>query len=1100
MNKSLLLVTGIIASMLLLTTPLFSQESLVKDINTAPAGFRPTNDYTELFCHCGEYLFFTVPGKELWRTDGTPAGTISLGDINKGYTQGVPNYFSSMTCSDNQLLYFIGNDGLHGWEIWTSDGTENGTAMLKDVTPGLGENGGGVSLFGMLGDTFYFVTDSDNNKEKELWKSNGTSNTTVMVADFPAFTSASYVMSSDTHHFFRTTNPLTEKDELWATDGTGANTIKLNDEFRFGVWANLGAKVMYSENDRSNNTYSLWMSDGTNGGTVMVKDFGNQYLQRFDDFNDKLLFGVYGETWISDGTEAGTTFLTSGYVDASITIDNYFYGLGYDFSSGSYRLFKTDGVSVETTDFHYGNLGDISMHHDIPVIGNNLFFQYADENVGQEPGIYNLSTGSFGLIEDIHPGVNGSSPRAWSVLDGRVYFLADDGISGVEIWTTDGTADGTHLLKHILNETASAFRSTYNSLIDVTPSEGKLQLLVEPQPQKSAIYTSDGTESRTIPKIEFDIPSLTMFGRAGNDLIYFNDRKFYKTNGATEVVTLVKDVSNDVNSLGYMLMPHYSLGDKLIFKFGVYGGNLAFGDEFWITDGTEAGTHILKDINPGLPGGVSNEAAILGSKLIFQGTEPSSGSELWVTDGTEAGTVLLKDINPGAEGSSVHGFAVFGDKVIFGAMEVAYGGEVWITDGTAAGTTLLADIVPGPVGSEARHFRAGDNFVFFSAYDAEKGWTSWRTDGTADGTMMIVDVIPGNNKGDYPINLNVIGDKFYFGANDEVHGPELWVTDGTVSGTHILDVVPGSAGSNPLLVTDINGVAYFKGDASLWRTNGTAQGTFKVSNLEPFYITVLNNWVYFTALHPDYGIELFKVEFTKLNQEIIADAVQEKTFGDSPFQIPASATSGLPVEVASSDELMVENNAAVILKPGTVAITIRQNGDALFNAAAEVSYTFCVLPAKPEISVSGVSSAEPFLTSSAETGNQWFADNVEVAGANEKVYMPEESSVFKVNVTIDGCTSPFSDEEVVLITGIPESENQLVFYPNPAKDHIKIQASGRQEKVQVNIVDLQGKAIENFQIRTNESVVHSLRSYQPGIYIIEIVTSGGTVYNKFVKE
>ena len=69
--------------------------------------------------------------------------------------------------------------------------------------------------------------------------------------------------------------------------------------------------------------------------------------------------------------------------------------------------------------------------------------------------------------------------------------------------------------------------------------------------------------------------------------------------------------------------------------------------------------------------------------------------------------------------------------------------------------------------------------------------------------------------------LSSVSDKFYFSANDEVHGQELWVTDGTVAGTRLIDVVPGAGDSNPSSVTDIKGVAYFKADASLWRTNGT---------------------------------------------------------------------------------------------------------------------------------------------------------------------------------------------------------------------------------------------------------------------------------------
>ena len=637
-------------------------------------------------------------------------------------------------------------------------------------------------------------------------------------------------------------------------------------------------------------------------------------------------------------------------------------------------------------------------------------------------------------------------------------------------------------------------------LFDLMSTNNKLQLLVEPVANKLAIYTSNGTADGTLEKFEFPVSQGTLFGQVKNELIYYSDRKFFNFNTDTEGVTVIKDIANDVTGQGYHNVTYSTVGDKLVFRLEIFYGNFSYGAEYWVTDGTEAGTHLLKDINPGRPDGVSRESALLGSRLIFQGTEPGTGSELWITDATETGTLLLKDINPGATGSEPSGFAVLGDKVIFGATENTHGAEVWITDGTPEGTKLLADIIPGVAGSDARHFKAGVNFVFFSAYDVENGWTLWRTNGTTEGTQKIIDVIPGNDKSIYPNNLSSVSDKFYFGANDGVHGKELWVTDGTVTGTYLIDVVPGASGSNPSLVTDIKGVAYFKADASLWRTNGTTAGTFKVSGLEPFKFVELNNWVYFTGNHPQYGVELFKVEFTKLDQEIVMDDIAEKKLGDLPFQIPASATSGLPVSITAGDELTLVDKHATIVKPGTVTLVIRQDGDALFNAAEPVAHTFCILPAKPSITVSGSNTGEPILTSSADQGNQWFHDDIEIGGATGKTFTPEETCTFKVRVTVDGCTSEFSADEVIVITGIEVAEANVALYPNPAQDRVMIQAPGNSGKVQVDIVDVQGRPIEAFEILSNGIIEHSLQGYRPGVYLIKIISSRGTSYYKFVKE
>ena len=82
--------------------------------------------------------------------------------------------------------------------------------------------------------------------------------------------------------------------------------------------------------------------------------------------------------------------------------------------------------------------------------------------------------------------------------------------------------------------------------------------------------------------------------------------------------------------------------------------------------------------------------------LFFAAFDPKHGEELWKSDGTEAGTVLVKDINPGPASSSPGGFANIGGTVFFSALDPLVGDELWKTDGTPEGTVLGADISPGP--------------------------------------------------------------------------------------------------------------------------------------------------------------------------------------------------------------------------------------------------------------------------------------------------------------------------------------------------------------------------------------------------------------------
>jgi ELWxxDGT repeat protein len=157
------------------------------------------------------------------------------------------------------------------------------------------------------------------------------------------------------------------------------------------------------------------------------------------------------------------------------------------------------------------------------------------------------------------------------------------------------------------------------------------------------------------------------------------------------------------------------MGIRLVFS----ADDGSSGVELWVTDGTTAGTTLLKDINPGSDESFPFDFAALGDgRLVFSADDGSNGRELWVTDGTTAGTTLLKDINPGP-GDSVtghEGFAALGDgRLVFQANDGSTGTELWVTDGTAVGTTLLKDINPGPGSSNPASFTALDGSLVAGA-------------------------------------------------------------------------------------------------------------------------------------------------------------------------------------------------------------------------------------------------------------------------------------------------------------------------------------------------------------------------------------------------
>lgn len=312
----------------------------------------------------------------------------------------------------------------------------------------------------------------------------------------------------------------------------------------------------------------------------------------------------------------------------------------------------------------------------------------------------------------------------------------------------------------------------------------------------------------------------------------------------------------------------------------LFSANTSVGRELWISDGTSAGTKLLKDINAGAGSSLQNVGngprAVLGAKLVFAANDGTTGEELWVSDGTSAGTILLKDIYTGSTSSDplADGWAVVGTKLVFTARTLANGNEVWVTDGTTAGTTLLKDINSGSAPSYPGAFVQYNGKVYFGADDGVNGSKLWVTDGTASGTQLI------NVPFEAPVYFVVLNSMMISFAYDATNGVELWKTDGTVGGSSLIkDINPGFASSVPAsLRADMfcvySNKLYFVADNGsngyeLWMTDGSSAGTQMVKEIRTgtgnTYIgnmQVFNNKLYFGAMDASGKRELWETDGT----------------------------------------------------------------------------------------------------------------------------------------------------------------------------------------------------------------------------------------------
>ena len=211
----------------------------------------------------------------------------------------------------------------------------------------------------------------------------------------------------------------------------------------------------------------------------------------------------------------------------------------------------------------------------------------------------------------------------------------------------------------------------------------------------------------------------------------------------------------------------------------------------YATNGTKAGTASYSHLKVRVDTTV--QYVIMNNKIYFAGIDVTTvtGTELWVTDGTDAGTRLVKDIYQGTHSSYPRNLFVFNNALYFFARTASDGVELWKSNGTSAGTIEVKDINPGGDSSyddTYTTFFANNNVLYFNANDGTHGTELWKTNGTPDGTVMVKDINAGADSSNAE-NLTALGTTVLFSATDATHGTELWKTDGTTEGTVLVKIL-----------------------------------------------------------------------------------------------------------------------------------------------------------------------------------------------------------------------------------------------------------------------------------------------------------------------
>jgi ELWxxDGT repeat protein len=404
-----------------------------------------------------------------------------------------------------------------------------------------------------------------------------------------------------------------------------------------------------------------------------------------------------------------------------------------------------------------GHAIDPSLVNPFATLGNAIIFAASDGTTGTELWKSDGTSGGTVMLKDINPGSGNSTPASLTTLNGKVVFRATDPVNGNELWVTDGTPGGTQLL-------ADIYPGTSNSTPQKFAVVGNALYLVATTASGSKLWKTDGTPAGTMPASEFTpgyytaIDSLTA---SDNRLLAVT----YLT-GATQTWDLwsVDPLAGTSGRVTTFLSQPKNItpcGGKTFFSLNAGG----YGEELWLTDGTDSGTVLVKEINTSGSSSPGN-LVCLGSILYFRAIEPATGGELWKSDGSLDGTVMVQDIYPGAVGSYPSELKIFNNKLLFQANGTGTGSELWLSDGTGAGTVLVKDINSGSSYSSPNDLAVAGNRAVFAANDGVHGEEVWVSDGTAENTFLLADLNPGSGYAS-PGNFTVVGNTLFFSAYDK---------------------------------------------------------------------------------------------------------------------------------------------------------------------------------------------------------------------------------------------------------------------------------------------------------------------------------------------
>jgi len=626
----------------------------------APASLAGVS-YSQLIDMGGYVAFLGGAGgfgsAQLWRSDGTAAGTFSVAPAAG------PQYPLIQRVGNHVLFY--GTDAQNNLQVMSSDVTAGNAIQLTTGTqPSNVSFTRAIYHATVAGFAYFSISDGPQTTTWSVWRTDGTVAGTRRVGALPPIDQSepgNTRVAGDSTAVYIQTYGADTKASLYEYDAaadstrllTGGYYASIMDEFVFSA-----GTLYFSINDPVTGD-EPWVSNGTAAGTHLLANLkpetsdGGSSPDSFVALNGKLVFaaddGVHGrELWTSDGTNAGTVLLSDVNPGAAGSSPNHLFA-----SDNALYFFATDANGRQ-------NFMRLAGSAAAQTLANNL--------TPTPPDPY----GTITCLQD--------TP---AVLNGVVYFAANDGNAGTELWSTDGTAAGTHMVADIAPGAADS------NPCNLTVFNNHLYFSAA-GPAGNELWTSDGTSAGTLQVVDIAPGTadsspigLTVF----NGALYFGaydstKSQLWKTDGFASGTTALGEI---IPNAGAYVVPVGAVNNKLLIEVVTFDPQSGTGaSHLWATDGTATG---------GIDLGASPAGGVFVSRngrAFFQ-APGTTGFAPWVSDATPAGTHVLKDID-----SAVPWFADFHGLTLFAVSDSQSSSQLWRTDGTASGTTLISSVALQP--------------------------------------------------------------------------------------------------------------------------------------------------------------------------------------------------------------------------------------------------------------------------------------------------------------------------------------------------------------------------------------------------------------------